>query len=71
MTSQSLAAMCETERKLRLLPCVQIAGALGYYDDGEAQDSRCHPTIDFMRDTPEEIQAKLNKRAQLNLEAGN
>ena len=47
---------------LRRMLCVAHAGAEAYMDDGEAQDSRELPFIDFLRDTPAEIQDKLQKR---------
>lgn len=50
------------ERKLRFLLCSAYAGALGYYDDGEAQDNRVFPFIDFMRDSPDDIQRKMWER---------
>ncbi len=56
------------ERKLRHLLCTIYAGALGYYDDGEASDSREHPAIDFLRDSPDDIQRKIwerNRRAAM------
>lgn len=54
--------LSETERELRRMLCVQYAGVAAYMDDGEAQDSREMPTIDFMRDSPKEIQAKMMLR---------
>lgn len=48
---------------LRRMLCVAHAGAAAYMDDGEAQDSRELPIIDFLRDTPDEIQDKLQRRA--------
>jgi len=46
---------------LHRMLCVAHAGAAAYMDDGEAQDSRELPIIDFLRDTPDEIQDKLQK----------
>lgn len=34
-----------------------------YYDDGELQDSRADPHIDYLRDTPFDIHNKLIKRS--------
>jgi hypothetical protein len=59
----------EGERKLRFLLCGAYAGAAGYYDDGEAQDCRAHPLIDFMRDSPDDIQKKMWERNRAALAA--
>lgn len=50
------------ERLLRRLLCKVYAGPLAYMDDGEAQDSRAAPMIDFLRDTPASIQEKMRQR---------
>lgn len=55
---------------LRRMLCVAHAGAAAYMDDGEAQDSRDLPVIDFLRDTPAEIQDKLQRRMLKKLAAG-
>lgn len=52
-----------TEIELRKLLCVTYAGGAAYMDDGEAQDSRALPVIDFLRDTPAEIQNKMQQRS--------
>jgi hypothetical protein len=49
--------------ELRRMLCVAHAGAAAYMDDGEAQDNRDLPMIDFLRDSPPEIRDKLNRRA--------
>lgn len=53
-------------RHLRELLAVRVAGALLYADDGELQDNTQHPCIDFRRDTPSEIQRKLQERGLAN-----
>lgn len=50
-------------KALRLMLCTAYSGALAYMDDGEMQDSRYHPSIDFKRDAPDEISAKFARRA--------
>lgn len=49
--------------ELRRMLCAAHAGHLAYMDDGEAQDNREFPLIDFLRDSPPEIQDKLHRRA--------
>lgn len=49
-------------RVLRSMLAHRVAGAGLYRDDGELQDNTALPCIDFLRDTPQEIQAKLIKR---------
>lgn len=56
------AGMTDDEKHLRRMLCVAHAGALAYMDDGEASDSRMHPTIDFLRDSPKDIQRKIGER---------
>lgn len=58
-----VAQQPQAEKELRKILCVTYAGAYAYMDDGEAQDSRANPTIDFMRDTPAEIQQKMQQRS--------
>lgn len=50
-------------KALRLMLCTAYSGALAYMDDGEMQDSRYHPSIDFKRDAPDEIASKFARRA--------
>lgn len=50
------------EKKLRRMLCVAYSGTAAYMDDGEASDARAHPFIDFMRDSVDEIQAKMRER---------
>lgn len=54
--------MDKNELMLRRLLAGQVAGALLYADDGELQDTTNFPYIDFLRDSPEEIQRKLLAR---------
>ncbi|WP_235203828.1 hypothetical protein, partial [Bordetella bronchiseptica] len=50
------------ERRLRRMLCAQYAGSLAYMDDGEAQDARAMPVIDFLRDPLDEIERKMRVR---------
>lgn len=52
----------EDERALREMLAIAYAGAALYTDDGEAQDNRCHPCIDFLRDPVAEIRRKMLQR---------
>lgn len=53
------------ELKLRRLLAMRVAGAMLYTDDGELSDGTEHPAIDFLRNSPEEIEALLRRRAEL------
>jgi hypothetical protein len=55
--------------KLRSMLGSCYAGAALYRDDGELQDSRCRPHIDFRRDTVDEIEEKMLRRARAALAA--
>ncbi|WP_088146977.1 hypothetical protein [Achromobacter denitrificans] len=57
-----LRAPVADERRLRRMLCAQYAGALAYMDDGEAQDARAMPVIDFLRDSLDEIERKMRER---------
>ena len=59
----------EVERKLRRLLAIRVAGAALYGDDGELQDNSVRPFIDFLRDSPDEISAKLMERSYAALSA--
>lgn len=48
--------------QLRKLLAVAYSGVHLYSDDGELQDNRTQPFIDFYRDSIEEIKAKFEKR---------
>lgn len=57
--------MSETEHHLRLLLARRVAGVIkGYFDDGEMQDNSVSPMIDFLRDTPRDIENKIFIRAR-------
>ena len=56
----------EVER-LRTLLAFAYAGPALYRDDGELQDGRAHPTIDFRRDSVDEIERKMGDRASVAL----
>lgn len=59
----------QVEKELRRMLCACYSGPSAYMDDGEAQDAKAHPFIDFMRDTPEEIQRKMFERGIAMLSA--
>lgn len=48
---------------LRRMLCAVYAGFSAYADDGECQDNSAYPHIDFLRDRPEQIEAKMRERA--------
>lgn len=50
------------EHQLRTLVAVLFSGPRLYSDDGELQDNAAHPFIDFLRDSPGEIQNKIVHR---------
>ena len=61
------AGATKTEKELRRLLALIYANQnqtahLLYADDGEMQDNTMHPCIDFMQDTPAEIQMKIMER---------
>lgn len=60
-STQAKPGMSGVEKKLRLMLCLARADR-PYMDDGEAQDNSDLPAIDFLRDTPDEIEAKLYQR---------
>jgi hypothetical protein len=59
----------DDEITLRELLAYAYAGASLYTDDGELQDSRRHPFIDFLRDSPDDIAAKMRQRGKAALDA--
>ena len=59
----------DAERRLRRLLCIVKHGRSAYMDDGEAQDSSAHPSIDYLRDSLDEIEAKWRLRASATLTA--
>lgn len=61
---QLVEGMKKGERVLReMLAHASCPFPYLYYDDGELQDSRVHPHIDYLRDTPFDIHNKLIKRS--------
>jgi len=56
-----VGALIATDKQLRKMLCLAKA-TMPYMDDGEASDSSEFPHIDYMRDSPTEIKAKLNQR---------
>jgi hypothetical protein len=53
--------------QLRILAAGLFAGPDLYMDDGEIQDNREYPYIDFLRDAPEEIREKIISRAKTRM----
>jgi len=49
--------------QLRILLALLYSGSDLYRDDGELQDNRIRPFIDFKRDTVEEIKKAMQDRA--------
>jgi hypothetical protein len=58
-----VAAVPDDAIELRRMLCTAYAGHLAYTDDGEAQDARMVPFIDFLRDSVSDIKAKMLRRA--------
>jgi hypothetical protein len=63
--AREAAALAEN-KALRALLAYRVAGAMLYRDDGEMSDSTQHPSIDFKRDSAEDIEAKLRQRMRAN-----
>lgn len=59
----TMPAIPAEEARLRRMLCSAQAGTKAYMDDGEAQDNRVHPSIDYLRDSVDEIERKLRERA--------
>lgn len=55
-------------KQLRKLMCVKTSQS-HYMDDGELQDNSEFPVIDFLRDTPEQIESAWKTRMIKKLEA--
>lgn len=64
----ALLAGKDVER-LREMVAMAYSGIALYCDDGELQDNRVHPFIDFKRDSVEEIDRKMQLRAVNKLNA--
>lgn len=56
-------AFLKENRRLRERLAYTYSGALLYCDDGELQDNRCVPFIDFSNDTIDDIEAKMRDRS--------
>ena len=54
--------------RLGSMLAIAYSGVGLYTDDGELQDGSKHPTIDFKRDSVEEIQRKIEERGRKALE---
>ena len=67
--SEEPMPMSDDEITLRELLAYAYAGASLYADDGELQDSRRIPFIDFLRDSPDDIAAKMRQRGKTALDA--
>ncbi len=52
----------QENKQFRIMLALAHAGLSLYSDDGELQDSRAHPWIDWKRDSCEDIQQKLLER---------
>lgn len=57
------------ERTLRRMLCSKVGGHLAYMDDGEAQLCEHGITIDFLRDTQQELEAKVTALNLKRMEA--
>jgi hypothetical protein len=55
--------IADENAKLRTMLALAYAGASLYADDGELQDARAYPVIDFRRDAVGVIKQKLLERA--------
>lgn len=64
-----LAAKGEETIELRMMCAVAHCGSALYHDDGELQDSREYPWIDWKRDSVSEIRRKLTERALPKIDA--
>ena len=51
-----------SERELRAMLATAYCGTELYSDDGELQDKRAVPCIDFLRDSPKTIRRKMRSR---------
>lgn len=63
-----LAAIKKENAKLReMLAFAYCPGATLYADDGELQDNRAFPSIDFKRDDVITLQTKMTERAAISV----
>lgn len=58
------AQLAEQNKQLRRLLAVAYSGATLYTGDGEIQDSASRPHIDYVRMTPEQIEAAFYERGK-------
>lgn len=58
-----------SEQVLRRLLAYLYAGHTLYADDGELQDNRKHPLIDFKRDSVDQIECKMGERTRAEFAA--
>lgn len=65
----TFADVSSENRELRILLAIAHAGPSLYTDDGELQDNRVQPFIDFKRDSVAEIERKLRERAFASVRA--
>lgn len=63
-TYAELQALAADEQVLRRILASSYGGTLLYADDGELQDNRMPPMIDFRRDSPELIATKMAERVR-------
>ena len=69
-TYEELSSLAAGEQKLRTMLAHSYGGALMYSDDGELQDNRMQPFIDFKRDAADAIYKKMEDRAKRYLNSG-
>lgn len=69
VTKEELATLRTENRELRIMCAISHCGLSLYHDDGELQDSREYPWIDWKRDPVAEIEAKLHERAMRRMRA--
>ena len=67
--SGELVLLREENRELRIMCAIAHAGLALYHDDGELQDNREHPYIDWKRDPVRRINEALAERAMLRMRA--
>ncbi len=64
------AALAIENAELRCMLAWACAGPALYHDDGELQDNREQPFIDFRRDSIDEIRVKTAERARKFMAGG-
>ena len=58
--------MSPDEYKLRSMLCDAYSGAKAYRDDGEMSDSSVLPSIDFLRDSVDQIEKSIQTRRNIS-----